>query len=148
MNTRTEAEILVIEDNPGDVDLIIEGLRGSKIANHISVAVDGVEALEFLRKQGIHASAPTPDLVLLDLNLPRKDGRELLAEIKQDPELAQIPVVVMTSSTAERDLLQAYQLRCNAYVTKPIDLTQFLSVVSAIDYFWLQVVKLPRVVPR
>ena len=136
-------EILLVEDNPGDVRLTIEALAEGKVRNHISVASDGVAALSFLRDEGAASGAPRPDLILLDLNLPRKDGREVLAEIKDDPQLHQIPVVILTTSSAEEDIVKSYNLNANCYVTKPVDLTQFLSVVRSIEGFWLSVVKLP-----
>jgi chemotaxis family two-component system response regulator Rcp1 len=144
--TRTAArpiEILLVEDNPGDVRLTKEALREGKVANNLSVAADGVEALAFLRRQGVHAGATRPDLVLLDLNLPRKDGREVLAEIKSDAELKRIPVVVLTTSKAEEDILKTYDLHANCYIAKPVDLDQFIRVVKSIDDFWLTVVRLP-----
>ncbi len=136
-------EILLVEDNPGDVRLTIEALKEGKVSNNLSVARDGVEALAFLRREGSFSQAPRPDLVLLDLNLPRKDGREVLAEIKVDPLLRRIPVVVLTTSKAEEDILRTYDLHANCYITKPVDLEQFISVVRSIDDFWLSVVKLP-----
>ena len=146
MNARTTGipiEILLVEDDPGDVRLTLEALRAAKVLNHLSLAEDGVEAMAFLRRQGKHAQAPFPDLVLLDLNLPRKDGRAVLAEIKADPDLKRVPVVVLTTSQDEQDVLQAYNTHANCYITKPVDLKQFLSVVEAIDSFWLTIVKLP-----
>jgi two-component system, chemotaxis family, response regulator Rcp1 len=137
-------EILLVEDNIGDVRLTTEALRDAKVRNHLSVARDGVEALAMLRQQGPHAAAPRPDLILLDLNLPKKSGREVLAEIKQDDGLKDIPVVVLTTSQAERDIVESYRLHANAYVTKPVDLDQFLKVVQTIEQFWLEIVKLPR----
>ena len=136
-------EILLVEDNPGDVRLTIEALKEGKVRNHLSVARDGVEALAFLRRQGPHAGAVRPDLILLDLNLPRKDGREVLAEIKEDAVLRRIPVVVLTTSKAEEDILRTYDLHANCYINKPVDLEQFISVVRSIDDFWLSVVRLP-----
>jgi chemotaxis family two-component system response regulator Rcp1 len=136
-------EILLVEDNPGDVRLTIEALKEGKMRNNLAVAKDGVEALAYLRRQGSHASANRPDLILLDLNLPRKDGREVLAEIKEDPVLRRIPVVVLTTSKAEEDILRTYDLHANCYITKPVDLDQFISVVRSIDDFWLSVVRLP-----
>ena len=137
-------EILLIEDNPGDVRLTIEALRTNKIHNKMRVANDGVEALEMLRRQGAHADAGRPDLILLDLNLPRKDGREVLEEIKQDPELKRIPVVVLTTSSAEEDIMRSYNLHANAFVTKPVRLAEFIEAVKSIEEFWLSVVRLPR----
>jgi two-component system, chemotaxis family, response regulator Rcp1 len=138
----TPIEILLVEDNPGDVRLTKEALKDAKVRNNLHVAIDGVEALAFLRKQGKHASAPRPDLILLDLNLPRKNGREVLEEIKQDIALQPIPVVILTTSQAEQDVLESYRLHANAYVTKPVDLEQFLRVVGSIEEFWLEIVKL------
>ena len=136
-------EILLVEDNPGDVRLTIEALKEGKVSNHLSVARDGVEALAFLRREGPHANAARPDLILLDLNLPRKDGREVLAEIKEDSRLRRIPVVVLTTSKAEEDILRTYDLHANCYISKPVELEQFISVVRSIDDFWLSVVRLP-----
>ena len=136
-------EILLVEDNPADVRLTIEALKEGKVRNNLHVTPDGVEALAFLRREGQYQSAVRPDLVLLDLNLPRKDGREVLAEIKQDPQLKRIPVVVLTTSKAEADILRTYDLHANCYITKPVDLDQFIGVVKTIDDFWLTVVKLP-----
>jgi chemotaxis family two-component system response regulator Rcp1 len=139
-------EILLVEDNPADVRLTVEAMKDAKISNRMSVAVDGEDALAFLRKQGNYKNAPRPDLVLLDLNLPRRDGRELLADIKNDPELGAIPVVVLTTSRAEEDVLRSYKLHANCYITKPVDLEQFLRVVRSIEDFWLAVVTLPPVI--
>jgi two-component system, chemotaxis family, response regulator Rcp1 len=136
-------EILLVEDNPGDVRLTREALAEGKVRNNLYVAVDGVKALEFLRREGEYAGAVRPDLVLLDLNLPRKDGREVLAEIKADPALRYIPVVILTSSEAESDIARAYDLHANCYVTKPVDLDQFIHVVRSIEDFWFSIVKLP-----
>jgi len=136
-------DILLVEDNPGDVRLTREALREGKIRNNLHVARDGVEALAFLRREGAHANAPRPDVVLLDLNLPRKSGREVLSEVKQDPALRKIPVVILTSSEAEEDILRAYDLHANCYITKPVDLDQFIKVVKSIEDFWFTVVKLP-----
>ncbi|NOK04057.1 MULTISPECIES: response regulator [Myxococcus] len=141
--TGSPIEILLVEDNPGDVRLTIEALKEGKVRNRLSVARDGVEALAFLRRQGAYADAARPDLILLDLNLPRKDGREVLAEIKVDPNLRRIPVVVLTTSKAEEDVLRTYDLHANCYIAKPVDLEQFISVVRSIDDFWLSVVRLP-----
>lgn len=137
------AEFLLVEDNPGDVRLTREALNESKLRNRLNIVGDGVEALAFLRREGKYASAPRPDLVLLDLNLPRKDGREVLAEIKADPALKRIPVVIITSSEAEQDVLASYDLHVNCYVSKPVDLEQFIKVVRSIETFWLTIVKLP-----
>ena len=136
-------EILLVEDNPGDVRLTIEALKEGKVSNHLSVARDGVEAIAFLRREGPYTQASRPDLILLDLNLPKKDGREVLAEIKEDSSLRRIPVVVLTTSKAEEDILRTYDLHANCYITKPVDLEQFISVVRSIDDFWLSVVRLP-----
>ena len=135
--------ILLVEDNPGDVRLTVEALKEGRVRNHLSVVSDGVEALAFLRNQGPYTDAPRPDLMLLDLNLPRKDGREVLAEIKEDPSLRRIPVVVLTTSEAEADVLKSYALHANCYITKPVDLEQFISVIGTIEDFWLTIVKLP-----
>ena len=136
-------EILLVEDNPGDVRLLMETFREGKIRNRISLVEDGVEALAFLHKEGEHGSAPRPDLILLDLSLPRKNGQEVLAEVKQDADLKRIPVVVITSSQAEKDILQAYNNYANCYLTKPVDLEQFMGVVRSVEEFWFSVVKLP-----
>jgi CheY-like chemotaxis protein len=140
---RSPVEILLVEDNPGDVRLTREALREGKVYNNLHWAKDGVEALEFLRQQGRYANAPRPDIILLDLNLPRKDGREVLEEIKSDEVLKRIPVVVLTTSKAEEDVLRTYNLHANCYVTKPVDLEKFMVVVKSIDVFWLTVVTLP-----
>jgi two-component system response regulator len=136
-------EILLVEDNPGDVRLTREALKDGKIVNNLHVAEDGVDALAFLRREGKYHNAVRPELILLDLNLPKKDGREVLAEIKADKELKRIPVVVLTSSAAEQDIVKSYNLHANCYVTKPVDLDQFINVVKSIEHFWLTVVKLP-----
>lgn len=136
--------ILLVEDNPGDVRLTQEGLKDSKLLHRLYVAGDGEEAMEFLRRRGRHRAAPRPDLVLLDLNLPKKDGREVLAEIKGDPHLKSIPVVVLTTSEADQDIHRTYELHANCYITKPVDLDQFIKVVKSIEDFWLTLVKLPR----
>jgi two-component system, chemotaxis family, response regulator Rcp1 len=136
-------EILLVEDNPGDVRLTREALKDGKIINNLHVAQDGVEALAFLRREGKYHNAVRPELILLDLNLPKKDGREVLAEIKADMALKRIPVVILTSSTAEQDIVKSYNLHANCYVTKPVDLDQFINVVKCIEHFWLTVVKLP-----
>ena len=136
-------EILLIEDNPGDVDLAREALETGKVRNTLHVVNDGEAAMAFLRREGTYAGVPRPDLVLLDLNLPKKDGREVLAEIKADPELMRIPVVVLTTSRAEVDILKTYNLHANCFITKPIDLHQFIKVVHAIEDFWFTIVKLP-----
>jgi chemotaxis family two-component system response regulator Rcp1 len=136
-------ELLLVEDNPGDVRLTQEALREGKVRNHLHVAADGVEALAYLRREGQYAQAPQPDLILLDLNLPKKSGPEVLAEIKADPVLKRIPVVILTVSKAEEDVLKSYNLHANCYITKPVDLDQFLEVVKSIEDFWLTVVVLP-----
>jgi len=136
-------DILLVEDNPGDVRLTQVVLQEGEVNNRMSVATDGVEAMRFLRREGEYADAPRPDLILLDLNLPKKDGREVLAEIKEDPDLRRIPVVVLTTSRDERDVLGAYNSYANCYITKPLDLDQFISVVRSVEDFWLEVVKLP-----
>ena len=136
-------EVLLVEDDPGDVVLIREAFEHNKVYNALHVVSDGVQALEFLRHEGEYANAPRPDLMLLDLNLPRKDGREVLAEIKSDPALRSIPVVVLTTSKAEEDILRSYDLHANAYVTKPVDFNRFIEVVRQIDEFFVTVVKLP-----
>lgn len=137
-------EILLVEDNPGDVRLTIEGLNEGKVRNNLYVARDGVEALAFLRREREFHDAVRPDLILLDLNLPRKDGREVLADIKSDPDLKTIPVMVLTTSRAEQDVLHSYQLQANCYITKPVDLEQFITVVKSIEDFWLTIVTLPQ----
>lgn len=136
-------EILLVEDNPGDVRLTIEALNEGRFANTINVAVDGFEAMAFLRREGKYENAPKPDLVLLDLNLPKKNGREVLAEIKTDPNLKCIPVVILTSSQAEKDIVETYNLHANCYITKPVDFEQFIRVVRSIEDFWFAVVRLP-----
>ena len=136
-------EILLVEDNPGDVDLARNALENSKIRNILHAVSNGEEAMAFLRCQGEYANASRPDLVLLDLNLPRKDGREVLAEIKSDDDLKRIPVVILTSSRDEEDILKSYNLHANCYITKPMDLNQFIKVVKSIEDFWFTIVKLP-----
>jgi CheY-like chemotaxis protein len=136
-------EILLIEDNPGDARLTQEALREGRVRNRLSHVIDGVEAMAFVRREPPFADAPRPDLILLDLNLPRKDGREVLAELKADPRLRLIPVVVLTTSEAEQDILRAYELHGNCYITKPVDLEKFLDIVRAVENFWLAIVKLP-----
>lgn len=137
-------EILLVEDNEGDARLAKEAMRDSKIRNTIHHVIDGVEAMDYLRKKGKYAGAPRPDIVLLDLNLPRKDGREVLAEIKEDDDLKRIPVVILTVSKSEEDILKTYNWHANCYISKPIDLTEFLKVVKSIEEFWLTIVKLPN----
>ena len=143
--TPVPIEILLVEDNPGDARLTREALRDARVRNNLHVAADGVDALAFLRRQGKHAAVAKPDLILLDLNLPKKDGREVLEEVKGDDQLRHIPVVILTTSQAERDIGESYRLRANAYVTKPVDLEQFLKVVQSIEHFWLEIVKLSRI---
>ncbi len=136
-------EVLLVEDDPGDVLMTQEAFEEHKVRNRLHVVSDGVDALDFLRRQGGYADAVRPDLVLLDLNLPRRDGREVLAEIKSDPDLRSIPVVVLTTSQAEEDILRSYELHANAYVTKPVDFERFIAIVRKIDEFFVTVVKLP-----
>jgi chemotaxis family two-component system response regulator Rcp1 len=137
-------DILLVEDNPGDIRLTEEALREGKIKNRLFVVNDGVEAIAYLRREGEYSDAVKPDLILLDLNLPRKDGRQVLKEIKSDDALKAIPVVVLTTSEAEEDILKSYNLHANCYITKPVDLEQFLRIVQMIEDFWLSVVKLPN----
>ena len=136
-------DILLVEDNPGDADLAREALESSKLYNRLYVVDDGEKAMSFLRRQDLYTDVPRPDLILLDLNLPRKDGREVLAEIKEDEYLKSIPVVILTTSRAEEDVLKSYNLHANCYISKPIDLNQFLHVVRSIENFWLSIVILP-----
>jgi two-component system, chemotaxis family, response regulator Rcp1 len=136
-------EILLVEDNPGDVRLTREGLREGKVRNNLHVVDDGLKALSFLRREDEHADVPRPDLILLDLNLPRMGGREFLEVIKADPDLSSIPVVILTSSQAEQDIIRAYELHANCYVTKPVDLDQFITVVKTLEDFWFTIVRLP-----
>ena len=143
MDRGEAVEILLAEDNPGDVKLTQKALEEGRLVNNLSVVNDGVEAMTFLRNEGEYADAPRPDLVLLDLNMPRKDGREVLEEIKADEELRRIPVVVLTSSDAEEDVVRSYELHANAYLTKPVDFDGFLETLGRLEEFWLQVVKLP-----
>jgi len=145
MNGPTAApiDILMVEDNLGDARLTQEALKESKMLNNLFHAKDGVEAMEFLRKEGKFKDVPTPDIILLDLNLPRKDGREVLAELKAIPKLKNIPVVVLTTSDAEQDILMSYNLHANCYITKPVDLDKFIEIVRGIENFWLSIVKLP-----
>jgi CheY-like chemotaxis protein len=141
-------EVLLVEDDPGDVLLTREAFDYNKVGNRLHVVSDGEEAMDFLYRRGAHGKAPSPDLVLLDLNLPRKDGMEVLAEVKADPRLRTIPVVVLTTSEAEEDILRSYKLHANAYVSKPVDFNQFIRVVRRIDDFFVTVVKLPRSIQR
>jgi chemotaxis family two-component system response regulator Rcp1 len=143
----TPIEVLLVEDSPGDVRLTKEAFKDAKVHINLHVASDGARAMAFLKREGEHSNAPRPDLILLDLNLPRKDGREVLAEIKESPTLKSIPVVVLTTSSSEADILRSYQLHANCYITKPVGLEGFLTVVKSIDSFWLSVVKLPRELP-
>jgi two-component system, chemotaxis family, response regulator Rcp1 len=136
-------EVLLVEDSPGDVRLTLEAFKDAKVHVNLSVASDGAEAMAFLEHKGEHADAPRPDLILLDLNLPKKDGREVLEEIKEHPGLKSIPVVILTTSASEADILRSYRLHANCYITKPVGLEGFIKVVSSIDNFWLSVVKLP-----
>jgi chemotaxis family two-component system response regulator Rcp1 len=136
-------DILLVEDNAGDSRLAVEALKESKLRNNLHIVTDGMEAMDFLYKKGKHAQAPRPDLILLDLNLPKKDGREVLAEIKTDPDLKRIPVVILTISKAEEDVLKTYNLHANCFITKPLDLNQFVTVVKSIEDFWFTIVKLP-----
>ena len=140
-------EILLVEDNPGDYRLTQEALREGKVYNNLHWAQDGVEAIEFLKRRGKYKDAPRPDIILLDLNLPKKDGRQVLSEIKQDDDLRYIPVVILTTSKAEEDVVRSYDLHANCYVTKPVDLEKFITVVQSIDRFWLTVVTLPPAAP-
>ena len=137
-------DVLLVEDDPGDTLMIREAFEDNKVRNRLSSVTDGVQALEFLRREGEHAGARRPDLVLLDLNLPRKDGRQVLAEVKQDADLRTIPVVILTTSEAEEDIARSYDLHANAYVTKPVDFERFIAVVRQIDEFFVEVVRLPR----
>jgi len=143
MKKTKSVEILLVEDNPGDVRLTLEAFKEAKVSNHIHVVMDGVAAMDFLKRKGEYADAVRPDIILLDLNLPKKDGREVLAEIKEDPEIKRIPVVVMTTSKDEEDILTTYEKHTNAYITKPVELDKFLKVVKSIENFWLSVVTLP-----
>jgi len=142
-NSGKAIEILLVEDNPGDARLTQEAFKEGKATNSLHVVQDGVEALAFLRKEGKYATVPRPDIILLDLNLPKKDGREVLAEIKEDPNLKRIPVVILTTSKAEEDVLKTYNLRANCYLTKPVELEKFLAVIQSIEEFWLTFVQLP-----
>ena len=141
--TADAVEILLAEDNPGDVKLTEKALEQGHIINNLHVVTDGVEAMQFLRREGEYADKPRPDLVLLDLNMPRKDGKEVLKDVKDDPDLRRIPIVVLTSSEAEEDIVRSYDLHANAYLTKPVDFSGFLDIVEHIEDFWLSVVKMP-----
>ena len=136
-------DILLVEDSPSDAKLTEKTLQKSKVRNTIHIVEDGVEAMEFLQRMGVYQTAPRPDLILLDLNLPKKDGRKVLAEIKENPGLSSIPVIVLTTSEAEEDILQSYSLRANCYLTKPVTLKHFVKVIESIEDFWLTMVKLP-----
>jgi CheY-like chemotaxis protein len=137
-------EILLVEDNPGDVDLTKEALADAKVGNRLHVVDDGAKAIDFLLRNGVYTDAPRPDIILLDLNLPKKDGRQVLAEIKAEPTIQEIPVVILTTSQAEEDILRSYQLHANCYITKPVDFKQFMKVIRSVEEFWLTVVKLPN----
>ena len=136
-------EIFLVEDNPGDVRLTMEAFKEGKVHNNLSVVEDGLEAMAYLRREGKYAGAPRPDLILLDLNLPRMDGRTVLAQIKEDPNTKSIPVIILTTSKAEEDIVRTYNLHANCFITKPVDLDQFIKVVRCIEDFWLTIVKLP-----
>lgn len=136
-------EILLVEDNPGDARLAQEALKEGRMTSRLKVVVDGVEAMSFLRREGQYQGSPRPNLILLDLNLPRKDGRQVLAELKADEDLRRIPVVVLTTSQAEQDVMRSYDLHANCYITKPVDLDRFISVVRSIEEYWCSVVTLP-----
>lgn len=138
-----DIQILLVEDNPGDVRLTVEALRDAKVANQLHVVGNGEEAIDFLRQQGRHVDAARPDIVLLDLNLPRLDGRDVLADIKSDPSLATIPIIVLTSSTAEADIQRSYELHANCFISKPVDFSEFLAAVRSLEGFWLKIVRLP-----
>jgi CheY-like chemotaxis protein len=143
MKDKTSREILLVEDNPGDAKLALEALKVGRLRYEVHVVEDGEQALSFLRREGEYANAPRPDLILLDFNLPKKDGRQVLAEIKEDENLKRIPVVVFTVSKAEEDILSAYDLRANCYITKPLDIEQLFKIVRSVENFWLTVVRLP-----
>lgn len=143
MNTFNSVNILLVEDNPGDVRLTKEAFKEAKVNNNLHIVSDGVEAMDFLRRKGKYIGAPRPDIILLDLNMPKKNGREVLAEIKADPDLMRIPVLVLTISQAEEDILRSYNLHANCYIQKPVDINKFIDVVKSIEGFWLTIVKLP-----
>lgn len=143
VNRPNPVEVLLVEDNPGDIRLTMEALREGKMSNHLSIVSDGEEALNFLHQTGVYEQAPRPDIILLDLNLPKRDGRSVLAEIKDDPNLRAIPVVVLTTSKSEEDILRSYNLHANCYLTKPVDLDQFFGMIQSFNDFWFSVVKLP-----
>ncbi|MBN1307302.1 MAG: response regulator [Chitinispirillaceae bacterium] len=138
-------EILLVEDSPSDAALTVEALKAGKVANRLSHVSDGVEAMDFLRRRGDYAKAPRPDLIMLDLNLPRKDGREVLEELKRDESLKTIPVIVLTTSRSDEDILRSYKLHANCYITKPVEFSKFIDVVRSVEQFWLSVVMLPNV---
>lgn len=142
-STFNSVNILLVEDNPGDVRLTKEAFKEAKVNNNLHIVSDGVEALDFLRRKGKYIGAPRPDIILLDLNMPKKNGREVLAEIKADPDLMRIPVLVLTISQAEEDILKSYNLHANCYIQKPVDINKFIDVVKSIEGFWLTIVKLP-----
>ena len=142
-SSKDPADILLVEDNPGDVRLTEEAFKEGQISNTLHVTTDGVEALDFLHQRGEYVDAPRPDIVLLDLNLPRKDGDEVLEEIRADPDLTHLPVIILTSSSAEEDIVQSYELQANAYLTKPVDPEEFVDVVKSFQQFWLSFVRLP-----
>lgn len=142
-NARSPADILLVEDNPGDVRLTEEAFKEGQICNTLHVTTDGIEALDFLRRRGEYADAPCPDIVLLDLNLPRMDGDEVLEEIRADPDLKHLPVIILTSSSAEEDIVKSYELQANAYLTKPVDPAEFVDTIKSFQHFWLSVVRLP-----
>ena len=144
MNDLQTVKILLVEDNPGDIRLTQEVLKDGKLRNELSIVMDGEEAMLFLKKEGKYSDAITPDLILLDLNLPKKDGHEVLIEIKGDPQLSLIPVIILTTSAAEKDIMNTYSNHANCYITKPVDLNQFTTVIRAIEDFWLTIVKLPK----
>lgn len=143
-NKLNDVNILLVEDNPGDVELTLEAFSEAKLKNPIHVVNDGVEAMAFLRKEGQYSNEPTPDLILLDLNMPRKDGREVLTEIRNDPVLTIIPVIILTTSDNELDILRSYELHANCYIKKPVDFEKFVDVIKKVEGFWLSVVRLPR----
>ncbi|MEA3019847.1 MAG: hypothetical protein QOI47_1371 [Actinomycetota bacterium] len=141
--TDVDVQILLVEDNPGDVRLTVEALRGARVANELHVVGDGEAAIDYLRQRGEYTDATRPDIVLLDLNLPRLDGRDVLADIKSDPDLAKIPILVLTSSSAEADIVGSYELHANCFISKPVDFTEFMAAVRSLEGFWLKIVKLP-----
>lgn len=143
-NTLADINILLVEDNPGDIELTLEAFSEAKLKNPIHVVNDGVEAMAFLRKEGKYSNESTPDLVLLDLNMPRKDGREVLTEIRNDPDLTIIPVIILTTSDNELDILRSYELHANCYIKKPVNFEKFVDVIKQVEGFWLSVVRLPR----